>query len=100
MELPDKVIKYVLMSNSSADEKFNLLDKFSRARSRTLERQKKVERIQKESATKIAELLKEVICDHEITEYHGDPSGGSDSEEQCLICGVWVDEKRRKVRST
>jgi predicted nicotinamide N-methyase len=57
------------------------------------QRDKKVEAIKKNAASKVAELMAEEICKHEITKYHGDPSGGSDSSEQCLICGDWIYEK-------
>ena len=28
------------------------------------------------------------LCHHQVTHYQGDPSGGSDSETICEICGV------------
>ena len=29
----------------------------------------------------------QAVCDHPVTRYYGDPSGGNDSYCRCLICG-------------
>lgn len=34
-------------------------------------------------------------CDHPDVSFHGDPSGGSDSHEECNVCGAWARRLKR-----
>jgi hypothetical protein len=75
------------------DEEADLLLKYSQIRDKTIIRDKAIAQIEETSRKKIAALRAESHCNHEITKYHGDPSGGSDSHEECLICGDCIYEK-------
>lgn len=53
----------------------------------------KRKRILQEYDEKLEECEQEIItirkqCQHKITTYHNDPSGGSDSSTSCDICGA------------
>jgi hypothetical protein len=50
-------------------------------------RKRKIEEIKKDADSKIKKLMGEIICTHEFTKVSYDPSGGSDIEETCLVCG-------------
>jgi hypothetical protein len=76
------------------DEEADLLREYGKRRDAAIARDRAIEKIEIDSAKKIAALRAKIICTHEETKSHGDPSGGSDSHEECLICGDCIYEKR------
>lgn len=93
MELPMKVVEYVLKKGLTPEESAKLLEDYSDIRAKSLDRDKKIARIRKTAQEQVKKLEDEVFCNHDVTKYHGDPSGGSDSYDECLICGEIVQEK-------
>ena len=90
MELPIEVVKHVLKKGLTPEESAKLLEGYSDIRAKALDRNRKIARIRKTAAEDVKKLESEILCGHEVTKYHGDPSGGSDSHEECLICGEIV----------
>lgn len=90
MELPSEVVRHVLKQGLPESEAMSRLERYSEQRRKSHERSQKIERMQADHAAKIKKMLAEELCTHEVVKYHGDPSGGSDSDEQCLICGAYV----------
>ena len=91
--LSKELVVHVLKNHPDPDLAAELLDHYASLRRRAYERVLMVSAIKKRAAKEIQELCDEVICKHEITKTHGDPSGGSDRYEECLICGEEVPGK-------
>lgn len=87
MELPIEVVKHVLKKGLTPEDSAQLLEKYSDIRAKVLDRDRKIARIRKIAQEDVKKLEAEILCGHEVVKYHGDPSGGSDSREECLICG-------------
>ena len=87
MDLPAEVVLRVLHKGLTPEATAKLLQEYSDIRAKTLDRDRKVARIRKTAAEEIKKLEAEILCGHELTKRHCDPSGGSDSDEECLICG-------------
>lgn len=98
MDLPEKVVMYVLNQQLSRDETIDKLRSLSGARGLAASRNHQIDNIRKEAEKKIKALRDQQLCQHEVIETHGDPSGGSDSEDWCLVCGDCV--TRKAVRFT
>lgn len=88
ISLPFEVIKQILdrSQGSDSDLIFKELKDLSLIRQRSINRDLKIENIRKKAEEEIRSLMAEEICLHEFTKTHGDPSGGSDSTTQCLVC--------------
>lgn len=96
MDLPTEVVLRVLRRELTYEETAKLLQEYSDIRAKVLDRDRKIAKIQKiaeEQIGQIRKLRSEVFCNHDVTKSHGDPSGGSDSHEECLICGDIVQDK-------
>jgi hypothetical protein len=93
IDLPDEVVSRILRKGLSPEVSMKLLQDYSDIRAKALDRDRKIARIRKTAAEEIKKLEGEILCGHEVTKYHGDPSGGSDSHEECLICGEIVQDK-------
>lgn len=96
--LSKELVVHVLKNHPDPDLAAELLEHYASLRRLTHERILAIEAVKKKAAKDIQKLCDEVICKHEITKNHGDPSGGSDSYEECLICGEEV--PRKSVRFT
>ncbi len=92
VDLPSEVVRQVLASGrfNTPETLLPHLEELSKMRQRVLNRNSRITQVRKESAEKIKQLEAESLCTHEVTKTHGDPSGGSDSEVECLICGEWI----------
>ena len=97
-DLPREVLLQVLRTHSDPEIAAGFIEEYSLRRKRAVQRMLDIEALKKKAAKEIQKLCDEVICEHEITKNHGDPSGGSDSYEECLICGEEV--PRKSVRFT
>jgi len=88
MNLPDAVVKQILDRSlgSDPDQIFQKLSDLSLIRQRSINRDFKIAEIKKKAEEEIKSLMAEEICLHEFTKTHGDPSGGSDSMIECLVC--------------
>lgn len=93
MNVSDELVRKVLKMGLSPDQEADLLREYGKRRDRVIVRDRAIEKIEQDSAKKIAALRSEVLCLHEETKSHGDPSGGSDSHEECLICGDCIYDK-------
>lgn len=93
MNISHELVLKVLKMGLTPEEEADLLREYSERRTRTIIRDRAITQIEETSRKKIAALRAEVLCKHEVTKYHGDPSGGSDSHEECLICGDCVYDK-------
>lgn len=93
MNLSQEVLMSILRRGLTPEEEANLIIEYSERRVKVEERYRKIEKLKNDTDSKIAKLLAEVICKHELRKNHGDPSGGSDSTEECLICGEFLHEK-------
>jgi hypothetical protein len=87
MNVSDELVRKVLKMGLTPDEEADLLRKYSDIRDKTDARDRAIAKIKQDASKKIAVLRGETYCSHEIVRSHGDPSGGSDSHEECLICG-------------
>jgi heme oxygenase len=90
MDLPRELVVKVLKSAQSPEDAADLLAEYGERRRKEWQRGLDIEKIQHDATKKIVALQKVKICNHEYTRYHGDPSGGSDSSEECLICGRYI----------
>jgi hypothetical protein len=77
----------------SPEQEADLLKEYGERRDETIRRDREIVRIEDDAKKKIAALRAKSSCKHEIVKYHGDQSGGSDSHEQCLICGDCIYDK-------
>ena len=93
MDLPEEVVLRVLRIGLTPESTAQKLQEYSDIRAKVLDRYRKVAKIRKTAAEEIKKLEAEILCGHEVTKYHGDPSGGSDSHEECLICGETFKDK-------
>lgn len=69
------------------------LERVDRTRSRLAQVQADRNAAERLHRLVIASLDQKVVqiqfnCSHEVTKYHGDPAGGSDSFTVCEICGA------------
>ena len=94
MNVSDELVRKVLKMGLTPDEEADLLREYGKRRDETEKRDREILRIEEDAKKKISALKSRTSCKHEITRYHGDPSGGSDSHEECLICGDCIYEKR------
>lgn len=90
MELPIEVVKHVLKKGLTPEDSAQLLEKYSDIRAKVLDRDRKIARIRKTAQEQIKKPEDEVFCNHDVTKSHRDPSGGSDSCGECLICGEYI----------
>lgn len=97
-DLPREVLIHILRTHNNPEVAAGYIEEYSLRRKRAVQRTVQIEALKKKAAKEIQKLCDEVICEHEITKNHGDPSGGSDSYEECLICGEEV--PRKSVRFT
>jgi hypothetical protein len=88
-----EVIKYALEHTESAEAAAAMILQFEQVQQNIVNRDAKVAAINKKAKQQIADLMHQRICDHEVQRFCPDPSGGSDSGRQCLICNVWLDDK-------
>jgi hypothetical protein len=93
MNVSDELVRKVLKMGLTPDEEADLLRTYGQIRDRAVIRDRAIAQIEEASRKKIASLREQKFCNHEITKYHGDPSGGSDSHEECLICGDCIYDK-------
>ena len=93
IDLPDEVVSRILRKGLSPEVSMKLLQDYSDIRAKALDRYRKIARIREVAAEEIKKLESEILCGHEVTKHHGDPSGGSDSHEECLICGDCIYDK-------
>ncbi len=93
MALPKAVIEFAIRGASSPENAADRIQQYERIQARSAERSKKIAMIKTRADGEILKLLSEVICTHDVRKYHGDPSGGSDSHEECLICGDQIHDK-------
>ena len=94
MNVSDELVRKVLKMGLTPDEEADLLREYGKRRDEAEKRDREILRIEEDAKKKISALKGRTSCKHEITRYHGDPSGGSDSHEECLICGDCIYEKR------
>lgn len=87
MNVSDELVRKVLKMGLTPDEEADLLREYGKRRDEAEKRDREIVRIEEDAKKKISALKSRILCKHEITRYHGDPSGGSDSHEECLICG-------------
>lgn len=93
MTLHKEVIRHAMSVTDCAEEAAELLSHYQAVQQRVADRQSRIDRIKKKAEDDIRKLLSASFCKHEVRKYHGDPSGGSDSHEECLICGEMLYEK-------
>ena len=89
-KLPSALIRLVMAKYTKSEEFFEELAYCLEIRERAKFVAEESRRIFNESQGQIKALRDSCSCDHRYTEYHGDPSGGSDSHETCLVCGEIV----------
>jgi len=93
MDLPAEVVLRVLHRGLAPEDTVKLLQDYSDIRAKVLDRDRKIAKIRKTAQEQVKKLEDEVFCNHDVTKSHGDPSGGSDSHKECLICGDNIYEK-------
>lgn len=95
ISLPEEVVKQVLDKSLECDsvQILKKLDDLNSIRQRSLNRDSKIYNIKKKAEEEIKSLMAEEICPHEFIKTHGDPSGGSDSAEQCLVCEAFLPKR-------
>lgn len=93
MTLPREVIESVFRRCETAEQAADLIERYERIRSRVVERSRKITMMRSKTEEDIRKLNEETLCDHPLRKYHGDPSGGSDSHESCLVCGETIPDK-------
>lgn len=98
MDLHEKIILAVLNMQLSPSDTYAKFKAISGVKAAAAKRRHTIERIRNYAEKKIKELESQQLCQHEFVETHGDPSGGSDSEDWCLVCGDCV--TRKAVRFT
>lgn len=93
MSLPVEIITYAIRSTESPEKAAELIHKYEDIRNRVEARKKEVTETMSNAKKKAESLMKEQLCQHEVIKRLRDPSGGSDREEQCLICGEYLYQK-------
>lgn len=93
MTLHKEVIRHALSVTSCAEDAAELLNHYQSMRNRVVDRDARIAKIRKKAEDDVRKLLSGSFCKHEVRKYHRDPSGGSDSHEECLICGEMLYEK-------
>lgn len=98
MDLHEKIMLSVLGTQLSPADTLAKLKAISGVKAAAAKRRHQIDRIRIDAEKKIKELEAQQLCAHEFIETHGDPAGGSDSEDWCLVCGDCV--TRKAVRFT
>ena len=98
MALSREVILHVFRTASSATEAADALLRLETIRDKVIERSRKIALMKSQTDSAIRKMMEQVLCKHDVRSTHGDPSGGSDSYEECLICGEAI--VRKSVRFT
>lgn len=98
MDLHEKIMLSVLAMQLSPADTVAKFKAISGVKAAAAKRRHTIERIRSDAEKKIKELEAQQLCTHEFVETHGDPAGGSDSEDWCLVCGECV--TRKAVRFT
>jgi hypothetical protein len=94
MGLPKEVIAHAIRSSPSPDKAAELIEKYESRREKVAARRRRAQSIRDRAEKEIEAIMQMDICQHEIRKTHGDPSGGSDRSEECLICGEFLSEKQ------
>ena len=93
MDLHEKIMLAVLNMQLSSEDTVAKFRAISGVKAAVAKRRHQIERIRNDAEKKIKALEDQKLCTHEFIETHGDPSGGSDSEDWCLVCGECVTRK-------
>ena len=93
-----EVIEFAIRSTSSPEEAADKIERYERIRARAVERSRKIAMMKSQTDNDIRKMMQLSICNHEVRKTHGAPSGGSDSHEECLVCGEQISQ--REVRFT
>lgn len=95
-----EVIEFVFRSSGSPEEAADKIERYELIRSRAIERSRKIAMMKSQTEKDIQRMLDEKFCDHDVRKTHGDPAGGSDSHEECLICGQEISCTHKEIRFT
>lgn len=90
MGLNKAVLAHAIHISVSPEAAASLIIEWEHARVAVRDRNQKCAKILSEARAQVDTLMKQELCGHQITETHGDPSGGTDRDYQCLICGESV----------
>lgn len=94
-----EIIKHAIKQHpDDPDAAANLVVKYETIRQNVENRRATIKSIRVKAEESIRQLESQMLCEHPLRKYHGDPSGGSDSSEECLICGDLI--SRKSVRFT
>lgn len=94
MGLPKEVLEYAIKTTTTAETAAEQIQNYERIRYSVQERNRKILALREKTEKTIAAMLKTTLCFHDVRKTHGDPSGGSDSHEECLVCGETLYAKR------
>lgn len=98
MGLSQDLIIQIIKTIPDPDLAAKQIKDYERIQDLILGRKDKIRQIRNKAHKEIEELMAEKICHHEFTRRCQDPSGGSDNEVECAICGENI--SHRAVRFT
>lgn len=96
MAMPAEVIAHAIRATSSPEKAAEWIVEYEKRRDQVNQRNLQAEWIVADARERVAALMKEPLCAHEVRKRHADPSGGSDSHETCLICGEIITHKEAR----
>lgn len=99
MTMSVDLIKHAMLQHpNDPDAAASLVVKYATIRQNVENRRATIKSIRAKAEESVRKLEGQVLCEHELRMYHGDPSGGSDSSEECIVCGELL--CRKTVRFT
>lgn len=90
MSLHPEVMIRIIKSTVNPEAAVDKIKSLENIQRQIIERDRQIEGIRKQAAKDIANLESIQFCNHEFLETCNDPSGGSDREKKCLVCGEYV----------
>lgn len=102
MKLSSEVVEKICgMDHLSGKERTKRLAACEKVARAVCSVERTIDSVIREHEANIEKLKKDLVdargmCRHDFTKYHADPAGGSDSFNECLVCGAEVGKSKLK----
>jgi hypothetical protein len=102
MKLSNEVVEKICgMDHLSGKERTNKLGACENVASEVARIKRQIATAEDDHKSRMQLLAKDLqdarnLCHHDFTKYHADPAGGSDSFNECLVCGAEVGKSKLK----
>lgn len=100
MVLNREAIAHAVRVTETPEEAADLIARYVMLRDCVTARRLRAEKILSDARKQVADLMKEVICTHDVVKQNPYPSGGRDAEYFCLVCGERLGGSQDDARFT